>query len=223
MALIYRAHFAFSKNPIVNSKGVNTSAVYGFLNTLLELINKESPTHLAVAFDTKAPTFRTDIFTEYKANRERQPEDIQIAIPIIKNFLKHLNIEIVEKDGFEADDVIGTLSHNISKEKSVSVLMMTPDKDFAQLVKKNVFLYKPAFMGRGVDILGVDEVLNKFKIKRVEQVIDFLGLQGDSVDNIPGVPGVGPKTAQKLLDEYDSVEGIIENTNDIKGSVGLNI
>ena len=223
MALIYRAHFAFSKNPIVNSKGVNTSAVYGFLNTLLELINKESPTHLAVAFDTKAPTFRSDIFTEYKANRERQPEDIQIAIPIIKNFLKHLNIEIVEKDGFEADDVIGTLSHNISKEKSVSVFMMTPDKDFAQLVKKNVFLYKPAFMGRGVDILGVDEVLNKFKIKRVEQVIDFLGLQGDSVDNIPGVPGVGPKTAQKLLDEYDSVEGIIENKNNIKGSVGLKI
>ena len=216
MALIYRAHFAFSKNPIVNSKGVNTSAVYGFLNTLLELVNKESPTHLAVAFDTKAPTFRSDIFTEYKANRERQPEDIQVAIPIIKDFLKHLNIEVIEKDGFEADDVIGTLSHNISKENNVQIFMMTPDKDFAQLVKENVFLYKPAFMGRGVDILGVDEVLNKFKIKRIDQVIDFLGLQGDSVDNIPGVPGVGPKTAQKLLSEYDSVEGIIENRNNIK-------
>ena len=223
MALIYRAHFAFSKNPIVNSKGINTSAVYGFLNTLLELINKEAPTHLAVAFDTKAPTFRSDIFTEYKANRERQPEDIQVAIPIIKDFLKHLNIKMVEKDGFEADDVIGTLSHNISKEKKLSVFMMTPDKDFAQLVKKNVFLYKPAFMGRGVDILGVNEVLNKFKINRVDQVIDFLGLQGDSVDNIPGVPGVGPKTAQKLLSEYDSVEGIIENRNNIKGSIGLKI
>ena len=223
MALIYRAHFAFSKNPIVNSKGVNTSAVYGFLNTLLELINKESPTHLAVAFDTKAPTFRSDIFTEYKANRERQPEDIQVAIPIIKDFLKHLNIEVIEKDGFEADDVIGTLSHNISKENNVQIFMMTPDKDFAQLVKENVFLYKPAFMGRGVDILGVDEVLNKFKIKRIDQVIDFLGLQGDSVDNIPGVPGVGPKTAQKLLSEYDSVEGIIENRNNIKGSIGLKI
>ena len=223
MALIYRAHFAFSKNPIVNSKGVNTSAVYGFLNTLLELINKEKPTHVAVAFDTKAPTFRSEIFTEYKANRERQPEDIQVAIPIIKKFLNNLNIQIVEKDGFEADDVIGTLSYEISQEKNTKVFMMTPDKDFAQLVKENVFLYKPAFMGRGVDILGVDEVLKKFQIERVDQVIDFLGLQGDSVDNIPGVPGVGPKTAQKLLKEYGDIEGIIENKDKIKGSVGVKI
>ena len=159
MALIYRAHFAFSKNPIVNSKGINTSAVYGFLNTLLELINKEKPTHLGVAFDTKAPTFRSEIFSEYKANRERQPEDIQVAIPIIKRFLTYLNIEMIEKDGFEADDVIGTLSHRVSKNLNTRVFMMTPDKDFAQLVKKNVFLYKPAFMGRGVDVLGVEEVL----------------------------------------------------------------
>ena len=223
MALIYRAHFAFSKNPIVNSKGVNTSAVYGFLNTLLDLINKEKPTHFAVAFDTKAPTFRSEIFTEYKANRERQPEDIQVAIPIIKKFLNNLNIQIVEKDGFEADDVIGTLSYEISQEKNTKVFMMTPDKDFAQLVKENVFLYKPAFMGRGVDILGVDEVLKKFQIERVDQVIDFLGLQGDSVDNIPGVPGVGPKTAQKLLKEYGDIEGIIENKDKIKGSVGVKI
>ena len=223
MALIYRAHFAFSKNPIVNSKGVNTSAVYGFLNTLLELINKEKPTHFAVAFDTKAPTFRSEIFTEYKANRERQPEDIQVAIPIIKKFLNNLNIQIVEKDGFEADDVIGTLSYEISQEKNTKVFMMTPDKDFAQLVKENVFLYKPAFMGRGVDILGVDEVLKKFQIERVDQVIDFLGLQGDSVDNIPGVPGVGPKTAQKLLKEYGDIEGIIEDKDKIKGSVGVKI
>ena len=223
MALIYRAHFAFSKNPIVNSKGVNTSAVYGFLNTLLELINKEKPTHFAVAFDTKAPTFRSEIFTEYKANRERQPEDIQVAIPIIKKFLNNLNIQIVEKEGFEADDVIGTLSYEISQEKNTKVFMMTPDKDFAQLVKENVFLYKPAFMGRGVDILGVDEVLIKFQIERVDQVIDFLGLQGDSVDNIPGVPGVGPKTAQKLLKEYGDIEGIIENKDKIKGSVGVKI
>ena len=223
MALIYRAHFAFSKNPIVNSKGVNTSAVYGFLNTLLELINKEKPTHFAVAFDTKAPTFRSEIFTEYKANRERQPEDIQVAIPIIKKFLNNLNIQIVEKDGFEADDVIGTLSYEMSKEKNTKIFMMTPDKDFAQLVKENVFLYKPAFMGRGVDILGVDEVLKKFQIERVDQVIDFLGLQGDSVDNIPGVPGVGPKTAQKLLKEYGDIEGIIENKDKIKGSVGVKI
>ena len=223
MALIYRAHFAFSKNPIVNSKGINTSAVYGFLNTLLELINKEKPTHVAVAFDTKSPTFRSDIFSEYKANRERQPEDIQVAIPIIKNFLEHLNIKRVELDGFEADDIIGTLSCVLSEEEDTQVFMMTPDKDFAQLVKENVFLYKPAFMGRGVDILGVNEVLEKFKIKEVDQVIDFLGLQGDSVDNIPGIPGVGPKTAQKLLSEYGSVEGILENKEKIKGSVGMKV
>ena len=223
MALIYRAHFAFSKNPIVNSKGVNTSAVYGFLNTLLELLNKEKPTHVAVAFDTKSPTFRSDIFTEYKANRERQPEDIQVAIPIIKNFLEHLNIKRVELDGFEADDIIGTLSCVLSEEEDTQIFMMTPDKDFAQLVKKNVFLYKPAFMGRGVDILGIKEVLEKFKIKEVGQVIDFLGLQGDSVDNIPGIPGVGPKNAQKLLSEYGSVEGILENKEKIKGSIGMKV
>ena len=223
MALIYRAHFAFSKNPIVNSKGLNTSAVYGFLNTLLELINKEKPTHLGVAFDTKAPTFRSEIFSEYKANRERQPEDIQVAIPIIKRFLTYLNIEMIEKDGFEADDVIGTLSHRVSKNLNTRVFMMTPDKDFAQLVKKNVFLYKPAFMGRGVDVLGVEEVLEKFNIERVDQVIDFLGLQGDSVDNIPGIPGVGPKTAQKLLKQYGDVEGILNNMDEISGSIGKKI
>ena len=190
---------------------------------MLELLNKEKPTHLAVAFDTKSPTFRSEIFTEYKANRERQPEDIQVAIPIIKNFLEHLNIKIVELDGFEADDIIGTLSGVLSEEEETQVFMMTPDKDFAQLVKENVFLYKPAFMGRGVDILGVKEVLEKFKIKEVDQVIDFLGLQGDSVDNIPGIPGVGPKTAQKLLSEYGSVEGILENKEKIKGSVGMKV
>ena len=220
MALIYRAHFAFSKNPIVNSKGLNTSAIYGFLNTLLELIRKEKPTHLAIAFDTKAPTFRTEIFNDYKANRERQPEDIQIAIPIIKKLIKHMNIKILEKDGFEADDVIGTIASRLSISENINIFMMTPDKDFAQLVSKNVFLYKPAFMGRGVDILGEREVLEKFKISKVEQVIDFLGLQGDSVDNIPGIRGVGPKTAQKLLKDFGSVEGIIKNKDSISGSVG---
>ena len=220
MALIYRAHFAFSKNPIVNSKGLNTSAIYGFLNTLLELIRKEKPTHLAIAFDTKAPTFRTEIFNDYKANRERQPEDIQIAIPIIKKLIKHMNIKILEMDGFEADDVIGTIASRLSISENTNIFMMTPDKDFAQLVSKNVFLYKPAFMGRGVDILGEREVLEKFKISKVEQVIDFLGLQGDSVDNIPGIRGVGPKTAQKLLKDFGSVEGIIKNKDSISGSVG---
>ena len=220
MALVYRAHFAFSKNPIINSKGLNTSAIYGFLNTVLELLNKETPTHIAIAFDTKAPTFRSEIFSEYKANRERQPEDIQVAIPIIKQLIKYLKIEILEKDGYEADDVIGTVSTKLSNEDNTTVFMMTPDKDFAQLVSDNVFLYKPAFMGRGVDILGVNDVLQKFNISRVDQVIDFLGLQGDSVDNIPGIRGVGPKTAQKLLFEYGSVEGILKNKEKITGSVG---
>ena len=223
MALIYRAHFAFSKNPIVNSKGLNTSAIYGFLNTLLELLRKENPTHLAIAFDTKAPTFRTEIFNDYKANRERQPEDIQVAIPIIKKLIKLMNIKVLEKDGYEADDVIGTIATQLSGKHNINIFMMTPDKDFAQLVSKNVFLYKPAFMGRGVDILGEKEVLDKFKINHVGQVIDFLGLQGDSVDNIPGIPGVGPKTAQKLLKNFGSVEGIIKNKDSISGSVGNKI
>ena len=223
MALIYRAHFAFSKNPIMNSKGMNTSPIYGFLNTLIELIRKEEPTHLAVVFDTKAPTFRSEIFVDYKANRERQPEDIQISIPFIKKILQLLSIKILEKDGFEADDVIGSLATQLASDADTVIYMMTPDKDFAQLVSKNIFLYKPAFMGRGVDILGVDEVLKKFKIRRVDQVVDFLGLQGDSVDNIPGVQGVGPKTAQTLLEKYDTVEGIIENQNEIKGAIGEKI
>ena len=220
MALIYRAHFAFIKNPIINSKGINTSAIYGFLNTLLEVIKKENPSHIGVAFDTKAPTFRSKMFKEYKANRQKQPEDIQIAIPYIKKIIKSFNIPILEKDGFEADDIIGTFANIFSKEKEIQIFMMTPDKDFAQLVSSNVFLYKPAFMGRGIDILGEKEVLNKFKINRVDQVIDFLGLQGDSVDNIPGIPGVGPKTAQVLLAKYDSVEGIIKNKEEIKGILG---
>ena len=223
MALIYRAHFAFSKNPIMNSKGMNTSPIYGFLNTLIELIRKEEPTHLAVVFDTKAPTFRSEIFVDYKANRERQPEDIQISIPFIKKILQLLSIKILEKDGFEADDVIGSLATQLASDSDTVIYMMTPDKDFAQLVSKNIFLYKPAFMGRGVDILGVDEVLKKFNIRRVDQVVDFLGLQGDSVDNIPGVQGVGPKTAQTLLEKYDTVEGIIENQNEIKGAIGEKI
>ena len=223
MALIYRAHFAFSKNPIINSKGLNTSAIYGFTNTLLEVIKKEKPSHLGIAFDTKAPTFRVEMFKEYKANRQRQPEDIQVAIPYIKKLIQSFNIPILEKDGFEADDIIGTATSSLSNNKDTEIYMMTPDKDFAQLVSSNVFLYKPAFMGRGVDILGEKEVINKFKIKRVDQVIDFLGLQGDSVDNIPGIPGVGPKTAQNLLSKYDTVEGIINHKDEIPGILGQKV
>ena len=204
MALIYRAHFAFSKNPIVNSKGLNTSAIYGFLNTLLELLRKEKPTHLAIAFDTKAPTFRKEIFNDYKANRERQPEDIQVAIPIIKKLIKLMNIKVLEKDGYEADDVIGTIATQLSGKDNINIFMMTPDKDFAQLVSKNVFLYKPAFMGRGIDILGEKEVLEKFGVIP-KQVIDVQSLAGDSSDNIPGVPGIGIKTAAELINKYKNL------------------
>jgi len=194
LALIYRAHFAFSKNPRINSKGMNTSAVLGFTNSLLDIINKEQPTHIGVAYDTHAPTFRHETFPEYKANREEQPEDIQLAIPITKELVKAFNIPVLELDGYEADDIIGTLA-KAAEKKGFEVYMMTPDKDFAQLVAENIYLYKPAYMGNSADILGVDEVLEKFNIHSVDQVRDLLGLQGDSVDNIPGIPGVGAKTA----------------------------
>ena len=201
---------------------MDTSAIMGFMNSILDLIKREKPENLAVAFDLGGSVDRIEIFKEYKANRHETPDPIKVAVPYIHNILDAMGIPILMKSGYEADDIIGTIAKQAEKN-NYEVFMVTPDKDFAQLVKENVFLYKPAFMGRGVDILGVDEVLNKFKIKRIDQVIDFLGLQGDSVDNIPGIPGVGPKTAQKLLSEYDSVEGIIENRNNIKGSIGLKI
>ncbi|MDF9801113.1 DNA polymerase-1 [Catalinimonas alkaloidigena] len=216
MALIYRAHFAFSKNPRINSKGVNTSAAFGFTNTLFEVLTKEKPTHIAVAFDTSAPTFRHKQFEAYKANRQEQPEDIRVAIPIVKDIVRAFDIPVLELDGYEADDIIGTIAKRASCEE-FTVYMMTPDKDYAQLVEDCVFLYKPAFMGNGVEILGVPEVLKKFDIERVEQVTDILGLQGDSVDNIPGIPGVGAKTAVKLLKQFGSVEGVVENADQLKG------
>ncbi|MGB0524031.1 MAG: DNA polymerase I [Flammeovirgaceae bacterium] len=216
MALIYRAHFAFSKNPRINSKGMNTGAVLGFTNSLLEIINKQKPTHLGVAFDTPEPTFRHVAYPEYKAHREAQPEDITQAIPIVKQLTKAFNIPVLELPGYEADDIIGTFAKQASKA-GFEVYMMTPDKDYAQLVEEHVYLYKPAYMGNGVDILGIPEVLAKWNISRVEQVVDMLGLQGDSADNIPGIPGIGPKTAAKLLAAYDSVEGIIENVGQLKG------
>lgn len=216
MALIYRAHFAFSKNPRINSKGLNTSAAFGFTNTLLEVLTKEKPTHIAVAFDTSAPTFRHKQFEAYKANRQEQPEDIRVAIPIVKDIVRAFDIPVLELDGYEADDIIGTIAKRASCEE-FTVYMMTPDKDYAQLVEDCIFLYKPAFMGNGVEILGVPEVLKKFDIERVEQVTDILGLQGDSVDNIPGIPGVGAKTAVKLLKEFGSVEGVVENAGQLKG------
>ncbi len=217
-ALIYRAHFAMSKIPRLTTNGINTGAILGFTNSVLEIITKEKPTHIAVAFDTHAPTFRHEEFEEYKATRQSQPEEIGIAIPYCKRILEGMNIPILELDGYEADDIIGTIAKKASKE-GFTVYMMTPDKDFAQLVEEKIFLYKPARMGNGSEILGISEVLEKFDIQRVDQVRDVLGLKGDSVDNIPGVAGIGDKTASKLLKEFDTVENIVANIDQLKGAV----
>ncbi len=216
MALIYRAYFAFSKNPRVNSRGLNTGAVLGFTKSLLDIINNEKPSHLAVAFDTSAPTFRHEVYEAYKATREKQPEDIQVAIPLIKDLVKAFQIPVLEMDGYEADDIIGTIAKDAVK-KDFEVFMMTPDKDYAQLVEGKILLYKPAFMGNKVDIMGTQEVLAKFDIERVDQVRDILGLQGDAVDNVPGIPGVGAKTAVKFIRDYGSIENLIKNTDQLKG------
>jgi DNA polymerase-1 len=215
-ALIYRAHFAFTKTPRINSKGLNTSVPFGFTNTLLEVIQKQKPTHIGVAFDTTAKTFRDDIYTEYKSTRQETPEDIRYGIPVCKEIIRGFNIPILELDGYEADDIIGTLAAQACKQ-GFEVFMMTPDKDFGQLVNDCVFLYKPAYMGNAVDVLGVKEVCEKWDIENVTQVTDMLGLQGDTSDNIPGVPGIGPKTAAVLLKQYGSVENIVSHANDLKG------
>lgn len=219
MALIYRAYYALIRAPRVTSKGRNTNAQFGFTNTLLDLINKQKPTHLAVVFDTEAPTERHTDFTAYKANRQEAPEDIISAIPEIKRIIKAFNLPCMEKDGYEADDVIGTLALEAAG-LGYEVYMVTPDKDFGQLVRDNVYIYKPPYMGNKEEIMGAKEVCDKWSISRVEQVIDILGLMGDAVDNIPGIPGVGEKTAAKLLAEYDNVENIIANAAHIKGALG---
>ncbi len=216
MALIYRAHFAFSKTPRINSKGFNTSASLGFTNSLLEIIQKQKPSHLGVAFDTFTPTFRHEEFEEYKAQRQAVPEDIKSNLPWIKKIVEGFNVPVLELDGFEADDIIGTFS-KAAAQKGFEVYMMTPDKDFAQLVDEHVYLYKPSYMGSSVDILGVPEVLKKWDIERVDQVTDILGLQGDSSDNIPGIPGVGVKTAVKYVKRYGSVENLIDHVEELKG------
>lgn len=222
MALIYRAHFAFSKNPRINSKGLNTGVMLGFTNTLLEVLDKENPTHIGVAFDTSAPTFRHTQFEAYKANRQEQPEDIGVAIPWVKEIVKAFNIPILELDGYEADDIIGTLAKQAEAEH-FTVYMMTPDKDYGQLVDDHIFLYKPAFMGNGVEVMGPKQICEKWDIERVDQVIDILGLMGDAVDNIPGIPGIGQKTAVKLLKQYGSVEELIKNSDDLKGKQKENV
>ena len=221
-ALVYRAHYAFINRPLINSKGINTSAITGFVRSLWDILQKKKPSHIAVAFDPKGDTFRHKMYKPYKANRDAQPEDISIAMPYIKQIVEAFRIPIIEVAGYEADDTIGTIAKQAEKE-DFNVFMVTPDKDYAQLVSDKVFLYKPARLGNGVDILGVPEILAKWDIAEVTQVIDVLGLQGDSVDNIPGIPGIGAKTAVKLLKLYHSVEGILENVEELKGKQKENV
>ena len=217
-ALIFRGYYAFIKNPRINSKGMDTSAVLGFMNSLLDLIKRENPENLAVAFDKGGSSDRLEIYQEYKANRNETPDAIKIAVPYIQEILKAMQIPILIKSGYEADDIIGTVAKNAEKN-NYEVFMVTPDKDFAQLVSENIFMYRPARMGNGIEIWGVKEVQEKFEITDPLQVIDFLGMMGDSVDNIPGLPGVGEKTAKKFLTEYGSMEKLLENTDKIKGKL----
>ena len=222
MALIYRAHFALSKNPRFTSTGINTSAVMGFANTLMEVLRKEKPSHIAVVFDTDAPTERHIDFAAYKAHRQAMPEDLSAALPYIFKLIEGFKIPVITMDGFEADDIIGTMAKE-GERQGFQVFCMTPDKDFAQLVSENIFIYKPARMGNDMEILGVPEVLNKWEIENVLQVIDILGLWGDAVDNIPGVPGVGEKTSKLLIKQYGSIENIIAHAHELKGKLRENV
>src|SRR5580692_3952649 len=222
MALVYRAHFAFVTRPIFTSKGVNTSALYGFTQTLIEIIKTCQPTHIAVAFDTAAPTQRHIEYPEYKAQREEMPEDISFALPHVRRMIEAFNIPVLTCDGFEADDIIGTLVKRAEKEDFESY-MVTPDKDFGQLVSARTFIFKPSRMGEGIDVLGLPEVLLKWGIQRADQVIDVLALWGDASDNIPGVPGIGEKTAAKLIAQYDTVENLLAHTGELKGKLKENL
>ncbi|MFM1829132.1 MAG: hypothetical protein RL624_1373 [Bacteroidota bacterium] len=219
MALVYRAYYALIRSPRITSTGKNTNAQFGFTTTLLDLIQKEKPTHLAVVFDTHAPTERHVDFTAYKANRQETPEDILSAIPDIKRIVKGFNLPCLELDGFEADDIIGSLAKETAA-LGYTVYMVTPDKDYGQVVGDSIFIYKPGYQGGKAEILGANEVCEKWGIQRTDQVIDILGLMGDAVDNIPGIPGVGEKTAAKLLAEYDTLENVLENADKIKGALG---
>ena len=221
-ALIYRGYYAFIKNPRINSKGLDTSAILGFMNSLLEIIRSQKPDYIGVAFDKGGSVSRTEMFVEYKSNRDKTPEPIIMAIPYIKNILEGMNIPILEQEGFEADDIIGTVAKKAEK-KNFKVFMVTPDKDFSQLVSENIFLCKPARMGNGMEIWGTKEVNEKFETESPEQVVDFLGMMGDSVDNIPGLPGVGEKTAKKFLKEYGSLENLLSNSHLIPGKLGEKI
>ncbi len=217
-ALIYRAYYAFIRNPRVNSKGQNTSAIFGFVNTLEDVLRKENPSHIAVAFDPPGPTFRHTEYEAYKAQREATPEDIKTSVPIIKKILAAYNIPVLEEPGFEADDVIGTIAKKVDKNV-FDVYMMTPDKDYGQLVEEHIFIYKPKYGSNDFDILDDKKVMERYKVSHPCQIIDLLGLMGDASDNIPGCPGVGPKTAEKLLSEFGSIENLLQNTDKLKGSV----
>ena len=222
MALVYRAYFAFSNNPRITSYGFNTSAIFGYANTVLDILKKEKPTHIGVSFDTSEPTARHIEFEAYKAHREEMPEGISTALPYIRQLTEALNIPLLIMPGYEADDIIGTLAKKAEKD-GFKVFMMTPDKDFGQLVSENIFIYKPARMGNDYEILGVPEVLKRWEITDVKQVIDILGMWGDSVDNIPGIPGIGEKTAKLLVQKYGSMEGLYENTHELKGKQKENV
>jgi len=221
-ALIYRGYYAFIKNPRINSKGTDTSAILGFMNSLFEIIRTQNPDYLAVAFDKGGSVTRSEMFEEYKSNRDKTPEPILVAIPYIKKILEGMKIPILEKEGFEADDIIGTVAKD-AEENNFKVYMVTPDKDFAQLVSHNIFLCKPARMGNSMEIWGVDEVKDKFEVESPDQVIDYLGMMGDSVDNIPGLPGVGDKTAKKFIKQYGSLENLLQNAHEVTGKLGEKI
>nr|WP_262919183.1 5'-3' exonuclease H3TH domain-containing protein [Niabella hibiscisoli] len=221
-ALVFRAYYALIRSPRITSKNKNTNAQFGFTNTLVELLNKQKPTHMAVCFDTHEPTERHIDYAEYKANRQETPEDILIAVPDIKRIIKGFNIPCVETDGYEADDVIGTLAKKAAAE-GYDVYMVTPDKDYGQLVSEKIKIYKPGYQGGDVEIMGPEEVCAKWNIKNVSQVIDVLGLMGDAVDNIPGIAGVGEKTAAKLLAEYETLENVVANAENIKGALGKKV
>lgn len=222
MALVFRAYFAFATNPRVTSKGLNTSAIFGFALSLLDLLEKENPTHIGVVFDTSEPTQRHIEYPAYKAQREAMPEDLAKSLPYIDQLVEAFHIPVIKMPGYEADDVIGTLAWQAAAE-GYEVYMVTPDKDFGQLVKENVFIYKPARMGNAVEILGIPEILAKWEVERVEQVIDILGLWGDAVDNIPGIPGIGEKTAKKLIALYGSIEKLVDSTDELKGKQQENV
>lgn len=217
-ALIYRAYYAFIKNPRINSKGFNTSAILGFVNTLEDVLKRKTLTHIGVAFDPSGPTFRHEAYEQYKAQREETPEAIRLSVPIIKDIIRAYRIPILEVAGYEADDVIGTLATKAGQQ-GITTYMMTPDKDYGQLVTEHVFMYRPKYGDKEFEVMGIEQVKAKFDIQSPSQVIDMLGLMGDASDNIPGCPGVGEKTAQKLIAEFGNIENLLEHTDQLKGAL----